>query len=115
MALGVLLMRSDPPVRGAAPTATPSSSVQAVVLQLGEPVDRVNRVDLRWESPEQLEFAVVVAAEGEQPKVVLAMQNRSLEVEVDPTRKYCFLVQGTDGIHVYESRPKSLRGATCKF
>lgn len=113
--LGVLLMRTDPPVRGGAPTATPSSSAKAVVVQMSEPVDRVNRVDLRWESQEQLEFAVVVAAEGEQPKVVLAKQNRSLEVEVDPVRKYCFLVQGTDGTQVYESRPKSLRGATCKF
>ncbi|WP_434446633.1 protein kinase domain-containing protein [Lentzea sp. E54] len=117
VALGVFLMRSDPEVRGDAPTATeaPPTRAKAVLLQLVDPVDHVSYVDLQWESQEQLEFAVVVAAEGEQPKVVRAQRNRSLKVEVDPTRKYCFLVQGTDGTHVYESKPKALRGATCKL
>ncbi|ANZ43486.1 hypothetical protein BBK82_42160 [Lentzea guizhouensis] len=117
VALGVFLMSSDPVVRGDAPTTAPAppSPAKAVLLQLVDPVDHVDYVDLQWESQEQLEFAVVVAAEGEQPKVMRAQQNRSLKVEVDPTRKYCFLVQGTDGLHVYESKPKALRGATCKL
>lgn len=114
VALGVFLMRSDPPVRGAAPTSFPSSPAKAVVVQLGEPVDNGTTVDLRWESPEPLVYAVVVLPEGEPPTVRPAKQNRSLNVEVDPTRKYCFFVQGTDGINIYESRKKSLRGATCK-
>ncbi|NKE64053.1 serine/threonine protein kinase [Lentzea sp. PSKA42] len=118
VALGVFLMRSDPAVRGDAPTSTqavPTTPAKAVVLQLVDPVDNVNYVDLSWQSPEQLEFAVVVAGEGEQPKVMLAKQNRSLKVDVDPNRKYCFLLQGYDGTHVYESKPKALRGATCKL
>ncbi|PWK83257.1 serine/threonine protein kinase [Lentzea atacamensis] len=112
--VGVLLMRSDPQVRGEGPVSASPTSAKTVVLQLAEPVDNVSHVDLRWESPEQLEFAVVVAGEGEKPKVVRVQQNRSLKVEVDPTRKYCFLVQGTDGNHVYESKPKPVRNATCK-
>jgi hypothetical protein len=115
VAAGVLLMRSDPPVRGAEPTAVPSSPAKTVLLQVAEPVDHGDRVDLRWEGPEQLVFAVMIAAEGEQPSVRLVKQNRSLQVEVDPARKYCFVVQGTDGTRIYESRPKSFRGATCKF
>ncbi|WP_329793476.1 protein kinase [Lentzea sp. DG1S-22] len=117
VALGVLLMRSDPAVRGDAPAATgvPPTPAKAVLLQLADPVDNVDHVDLRWESEEQLEFFVMVAAEGEKPQAKYAQRNRSFKVEVDPTRKYCFLVQGTDGLHVYESKPKGLRGATCKL
>ncbi len=117
VALGVFLMRSDPSVRGNVPAAAQQSTTaaKAVLLQLVDPVDHVDYVDLRWETDEQLEFAVVVAGEGEQPKVMRAQQNRSLQITVDPTRKYCFLVQGTDGTHVYESKPKSVRGATCKL
>ncbi|NGY65155.1 serine/threonine protein kinase [Lentzea sp. NEAU-D13] len=114
VALGVFLMRSDPPVRGGASTYVPTSPAKAVVVALVEPVDNVDHVDLRWESQEQLVFAVVVVGEGEQPKVLPAKQNRSLKVEVDPARRYCFVVQGTDGNQIYESKPKSLRGGTCK-
>lgn len=119
VAVGVFLLRSDPRVLNtSAPSAiapSPTTSAKAVVLELAEPVDNVNYVDLSWNSSERLEFAVVVAAEGEQAKAVRAQQNRTMRVEVDPTRKYCFLVQGTDGTHVFESKPKSLRDAKCKI
>ncbi|HEX7301766.1 protein kinase domain-containing protein [Lentzea sp.] len=113
--LGVFLMRGDPEVRGAGSASVPVTSSKAVLLQLLDPVDKVDHVELRWESEEQLEFAVVVATEGERPQIKPAKRNRSIELDVDPTRKYCFLVQGTDGTRVYESKPKALRGATCKL
>lgn len=118
VAVGVILLRSDPQVVNDSAGATVSAAApttKAVLLQLTEPVDKVNYVELSWESPEQLEFAVVVAGEGENPKIVRAYQNRTLTVEVDPARKYCFLVRGTDGNYVYESRPKSVRGGECKL
>jgi hypothetical protein len=37
-----------------------------------------------------------------------------MTVDVEPGRKYCFLVQATDGDEVYESEPQPLRGATCR-
>ncbi|SEQ81380.1 Serine/threonine protein kinase [Lentzea xinjiangensis] len=115
VALGVFLMRTDPAVRGDAPIQAPPTPEKAVLLQLADPVDNVDHVDLRWETEEQLEFFVMVAAEGEKPQPKYAQRNRSLKVEVDPSRKYCFLVQGTDGLRVYESKPKGLRGANCKL
>ncbi|WIX76387.1 hypothetical protein QRX50_33660 [Amycolatopsis carbonis] len=38
---------------------------------------------------------------------------RSWLVPVDPVRKYCFQIQGTDGVEVYFSRPVPVRGAVC--
>ncbi|MFD5827536.1 protein kinase [Lentzea sp. NPDC060358] len=113
--VGVVLMRSDPAVRGTPPVPAASSPAQAVLLRLLDPVDEVDRVELRWESGEELEFAVVVAKEGAELEIKPAQRNRSIEFEIDPTRKYCFLVQGSNGFRVYQSQPKGMRGATCKF
>lgn len=122
VAAGVALLRSDPPVLEALPTDVPAASAQpptsakAVQLELLEPVDRTDHVELAWRSSEELEFVVVVAAEGDQEaKTFRAQHNRTLSVDVDPTRQYCFLVQGTDGTAVYASAPKSLRAAKCKL
>ncbi len=115
--IGVFLLRSDPQVVNSSAPATvsppTSKTAKSVLLELAEPVDNVNHVDLSWNSPERLEFAVIVAGEGEQAKTIHAQQNHTMRVPVDPTRKYCFLVQGTDGTHVFESAPKALRDAKC--
>lgn len=116
---GVFLLRSDPqvmdtsaPVTVAPPT---SKTARTVLLELADPVDNSDHVDLSWNSQERLEFAVVVAGEGEQTKTIRAQQNHTMQVPVDPDRKYCFLVQGTDGTDVFESAPKALRNAKCKI
>ncbi|KJK33377.1 hypothetical protein UK23_46370 [Lentzea aerocolonigenes] len=118
--LGVFLLRSDPQVlnttAGSTVAPPPSSKTsKSVLLELADPVDNVTSVELSWTSPERLEFAVIVAEDGEQAKTVHAYQNRTMQVPVDPTRKYCFSVQGTDGTRVYESAPKAVRDARCKI
>ncbi|GIJ48423.1 hypothetical protein Val02_53090 [Virgisporangium aliadipatigenens] len=95
---------------GSAPGPLPSRVVQ---LELADPVDRGNYVELSWRSSEPLDFAVIVAAEGEKAKAVFVHRSTSYRMEVDPARKYCFLIQGADGVQVHNSAPKAIRGATC--
>ncbi|MEU0516110.1 protein kinase [Amycolatopsis sp. NPDC006125] len=100
-----------PPQIGA--PGLPSPSGRAVQLDLNDPVDLGDHVELSWRSSEALDFAVIVAAEGERSTTVLVQRNTSHRVPVDPVRKYCFLVQATDGNKVYESQAKPIRGANC--
>jgi eukaryotic-like serine/threonine-protein kinase len=102
---------APPPV--ATSTVAPTSTRAAVRLELTDPTDRGNFVELSWRSSEPLDFAVIVAGEGEQAKTLFAHRNTSFRVPVDPVRKYCFLIQATNGQEVYSSAPKSIRGASC--
>lgn len=95
-----------------AASASPTSA-RVVQLELTDPVDRGNSVELSWRSTEPLHFAVIVAAEGEPEKAYIVREATSYRVPVDPVRKYCFLIQGTDSVQVYESPPKPIRGARC--
>ncbi|MEV8440694.1 serine/threonine-protein kinase [Actinosynnema sp. NPDC051121] len=105
---------------GAAPAGqTPSSArdiptATAVDLELRDPVDRTDQVELAWTSSTTLDFAVVVAADGRETKTLPAHRNLEFTVPVEPGRKYCFLIRGTDGSQLYESTPKSIRGAVCR-
>jgi hypothetical protein len=85
-----------------------------VTVELAAPTDLTDKVRLTWKSSRDLDFAVVVAAEGEKTRVLLAERNHSMTVEVEPDTRYCFLVQASDGDRVYESQPQPLRGATCR-
>jgi serine/threonine protein kinase len=104
-----------PPVPTRAEASAPAAPVptRAVQLELAEPVDRGNYVELSWRSSEPLDFAVIVAAEGEKAKAVFVQRSTTYRVEIDPVRRYCFLIQGADGVTTYESPPKAIRGATC--
>jgi hypothetical protein len=102
---------APPPV--AASSAPPTPTRVAVQLELTEPTDRGNFVELSWRSSEPLDFAVIVAGEGEQTKTIYAHRSTTYRVPVDPVRKYCFLIQGTNGPEVYSSPPKPIRGASC--
>ncbi|WP_329793464.1 hypothetical protein V1227_16540 [Lentzea sp. DG1S-22] len=102
------------PRSAASTTSVAASSATApVTLTLGDPVDGGAHVDLTWQAPDGFTFAVVVAAENQNPQVLMA-HNRSMRVPVDGAGKYCFLVQATDGKRVLETAPKSIRGARCK-
>lgn len=122
VAAGVVLLRSDPEVLNALPTDVPASDAQrstptkpSIQFELDPPIDRTDKVELTWHTSAQLEFAVVIAAEGDpEGRTIRVQQNRTLTYPVDPTRKYCFRVQGTDGAYFYETPPKSLRQAKCK-
>jgi hypothetical protein len=85
-----------------------------VRIELAEPVDKTDHVELRWRSSRELDFAVVVAADGKPPQYYLAQRKNSLTIDIEPGRKYCFMIQATDIDRVYESAPVALRGATCR-
>ena len=96
------------------PAAGGSGPGGAVTVELAEPTDLSDKVELTWRATRDLDFAVVIAAEGESTKVLLAERNHTMTVDVEPDRKYCFMVQATDGDRVYESKPQPLRGASCR-
>lgn len=113
----VMLLRSDPEeltTTAEVPDAGTAGG-EDVQVELSQPTDLTDRVELSWRSTvDELDFAVVVAAEGEpEPVVKLAERSNSMTVPVQPGRKYCFQVQATNGDKVYESDPQPLRGATC--
>jgi hypothetical protein len=107
------LAASPPAASARPPVTTTSSAAQPVTLTLADPVDGGAHVDLAWQAPDGFTFAVVVAAENQNPQVLMA-HTRSMRVPVESAGKYCFLVQATDGRRVLESPAKSIRGATCK-
>jgi hypothetical protein len=113
----LLLLRGDPDEMSTSPTlpaAGGSGAAGGVTVELAEPTDLSDKVQLSWKSTRELDFAVVVAAEGEKTKVLLAERNHSMTIDVEPDRKYCFMIQASDGDRVYESKPQPLRGASCR-
>ncbi len=114
LAAGVFfLLRPEPEILPSHGASQPTSPAAPVALTLADPADLSTYVDLSWQAPQGLTFGVVVAAENEETKVVIANQGRTMRVPVDPNRKYCFQIQGTDGRQVLQSEPKPVRGAVC--
>jgi hypothetical protein len=113
----LLLLRGDPEEMSSTPqvpAAGGADSAGEVTVELAEPTDLTDEVQLSWKATRELDFAVVVAAEGEKTRVLLAERNHSITVDVEPGLKYCFMIQASDGDRVYESEPQPLRGATCQ-
>lgn len=83
---------------------------------LEEPIVRGNTVELNWRSSESLYFAVGMAVENAtENKTFPPQQTTTWKGEVEPNRKYCFDVRGTNGGGVvYKSQPKSINGADCR-
>ncbi len=101
--------RSTPAPPTSAPTVKAASQVE-----LAMPVDHGSTVDLTWRAPDGYDSAVVVAGETGEAKTTFARRQRTMTVAVEPGRKYCFLIQITDGESVRESEPRPIRGATCR-
>ena len=102
-----------PPPAVSTPTPTPAPPKPATI-KLNPPVDKGTSVVLTWSGPPRLTYAVIVAEQGaKQPQTTLRGTMTSLTVQVSSGLKYCFLVQGTDGVDKFESAPRSIRGATC--
>ncbi|MFF0147737.1 interferon-alpha/beta receptor-like fibronectin type III protein [Amycolatopsis sulphurea] len=96
------------------PPAPSSAAAQAVDVRLEPPADHGTQVTLSWTSnSDTVDYAVIVAPEGEPNRAVLAQRQHSLTVPVDPLRRYCFEVQATDSRAVYRSEPQPIRGAAC--
>ncbi|TCC22341.1 serine/threonine protein kinase [Kribbella sindirgiensis] len=102
-----------PPPAVSTPAPTPTAPKQATI-KLNPPVDKGTSVVLTWSGPPRLTYAVIVAEQGaKQPQTTLRGEMTSLTVQVSSGLKYCFLVQGTDGVDKFESAPRAIRGATC--
>lgn len=103
----------DPPP-AAAPTSAPGPSRPAIQLALADPVDRGETVDLSWTSSGTgLDFAVTVAPEGRASQFIEVQRETSYTAAVEPGIRYCFEVRAVDGVNVWISPPKAIRGAVC--
>jgi eukaryotic-like serine/threonine-protein kinase len=97
----------------AEPLVSTASPTRAMPVTLASPTDHGTYVELSWQAPQGLTFAVAVAAENQKTQVLIVHQNRTTRIPVDPHLKYCFQVQATDGDRVLESPPQPIRGAAC--
>lgn len=103
---------SAPPATSA---SAPAPTNRAVAVELAEPTDLGDAVTLTWTTTDdRLFFAVVYWAEGEPRATLLAERNHTLRVPVDPARRYCFLVRGTNPEQLVESQRRAVRGAACR-
>lgn len=96
------------------PAMTSTSPKPAPRVELDAPIDHGSMVELTWRAPEGFDSAVVVADGTGEAKTTIVRRQRTMKVPVDPGRKYCFLIQITDGGGVQESEPRSIRGAICR-
>ncbi|MGW5704460.1 serine/threonine protein kinase [Amycolatopsis japonica] len=102
------------PVAAAIPSpAAASAPAPDVKLALAPPQDQSDHVQLTWTAEGELDFVVIMAGERLETKQLVAHRQRSLDVPVDPARRYCFQLRATDGRHIYTTEPVAIRGARC--
>ncbi|GAB3712302.1 hypothetical protein GCM10027598_18770 [Amycolatopsis oliviviridis] len=102
------------PVAAAIPPPSPvSAPAPDVKLALAPPLDQSDHVQLTWTAEGELDFVVIMAGERLEPKQLVAHRQRSLDVPIDPARRYCFQLRATDGRHIYTTEPVAIRGARC--
>ncbi len=111
--VAVLLLVNSPTELEVPPVAGVTKDQPAVGVDLADPVDRGDYVELSWHSSVPLDFAVIVKAEGERGKPFYVQRNTSYRAQVDPARRYCFSVQGSDSANTYTSRLRPIRDADC--
>ncbi|MGW3993164.1 serine/threonine protein kinase [Amycolatopsis sp. NPDC004772] len=98
-----------------APAPTTAPPPAAAQVDLATPADHDTYVDLSWRSSTPgLEYAVVIAPEGRPNHTEYVRRETSHRVAVEPSLKYCFVVQGTDGQATVQSVPQGIRDARCK-
>jgi len=103
----------DPPP-SAARSSAPGPSQPAIQLELADPVDHGDKVDLSWTSNGTgLNFAITVAPEGRTSAYIEVRRETGYTVAVEPGIRYCFEVRAVDGVHLWVSAPKAIRGAVC--
>ncbi|MCC8249501.1 protein kinase domain-containing protein [Saccharothrix luteola] len=109
----LLLGEDEPPPAPAAPTMNPPDGNGAVQIELEVVEDTGDQVRLAWRSSAKLDYVVIVAPEGQPNRATVQGREQTTQVPVEPGRKYCFEVQGTDRDNVYVSEPKGIRDAVC--
>ncbi|MFC4858790.1 serine/threonine protein kinase [Actinophytocola glycyrrhizae] len=113
----LLLFRGEPEEISSVPQLPSDgggSTGKDVEIELAEPVELTDKVRLNWTAPEELDFIVVVAAEGKDRRYEPAERDLSMTLPVEDGLKYCFQVQASDGNDVYESNVVALRNAVCR-
>ncbi|QUH03931.1 protein kinase [Saccharopolyspora erythraea] len=98
------------PVAGPVPAQPTTPPVR---LELDDPVDKGDYVELSWRSSEPLDFAVTVAAEGQHNDTIFVQRNTEYRLRIDPVLQYCFQIQGASSLGFHESQAKPIRGAIC--
>ncbi|MFC3456347.1 hypothetical protein [Amycolatopsis speibonae] len=94
--------------------SAPTTTVKPVRLELAEPVDHGTYVRLSWSSNEStLHYAVIVAGVDLPRKTHYVESGTAYRVDVEPGRRYCFVVQAAESVRSYESESKGIRGARC--
>ncbi|WP_181774796.1 serine/threonine protein kinase [Amycolatopsis pittospori] len=101
------------PVAAAIPPQAASAPAPNVKLELAPPKDQSDHVQLTWTAEGELDFVVIMAGERVETKQLVAHRQRSMDVPVDPARRYCFQLRATDGRHIYTTDPVPIRGARC--
>ena len=109
----VLLREEPPPPPVAAPPMDAPSGTGPVQIELEVVEDTGTLVRLAWRSSAKLDYVVIVAPEGQPNYKTVTLREQTADVDVEPGRKYCFEVQGTDRNEVYSSQPKGIRDAVC--
>jgi hypothetical protein len=95
-------------------TGRPTPSPSAARIDFATPADHDTYVDLSWRgSTPELVYAVVVAPEGKPNHTEYVQRETSHRVNVEPSLKYCFIIQGTDGLTSVQSAPQGIRDARC--
>ncbi|WP_410645893.1 serine/threonine protein kinase [Amycolatopsis sp. lyj-346] len=95
-------------------TARPTPSPATGQVELATPADHDTYVDLSWRgSTPDLDYAVVVAPEGKPNHIEYVRRETSHRVDVEPSLKYCFVIQGTNSLLTVQSAPQGIRGAHC--
>ncbi|MFD1150617.1 serine/threonine protein kinase [Saccharothrix hoggarensis] len=108
-----LLLSEDPPAPPPTPPTVSAPQADAVQIEIVDAVDKVDHVVLTWRSSVDLDYLVIVAPEGQPNSRTVELRDLTMEIPVEPGRRYCFEVHGTDGYRSYASAPKGIREATC--
>ncbi|WET82418.1 protein kinase [Amycolatopsis sp. QT-25] len=108
--------QTPPALARPAPHSVPPRAVSepASRVELVPPIDRGSVVELSWRAPHGMDSAVVVTSETGEARTTLVRRLRTANVPVEPGRKYCFVVQVTDGRGIAESAAYPIRGAVCR-
>ncbi|XVV00403.1 protein kinase domain-containing protein [Actinosynnema sp. CA-248983] len=105
-----LLLRDDPPAPS--PQAPAVSAPQAPRIHVTEVLDNGDHVTITWTGPD-LDYTVITAPEGKPNFASPETRDRTARIAVEPNRKHCFEVHGTDGRNTYRSNPHPIRSAKC--
>lgn len=97
------------------PAAASASAPFSVAIELAQPNDLGDTVELSWTGPPNLTYNLSIAPKDQPMKTELAGRATTRRVAVEPGIQYCFRIEGTDGRQTYISNVQGIRGAICRF